>query len=109
MEINFTSNKSQFIDAKDAAIKRALEIIGIKGEKYAKALCPVDTGNLRNSISHDYDDDTVYIGTNVEYAPYQELGTSKMKATNGGKGYLRPAVHDHTSEYKHIVENELKS
>lgn len=108
MNVKVTSHKQEFIDAKDAAIERALEIIGIKAERYAKALAPVDTGNLRNSISHSHSEDTVYVGTNVEYAPYQEFGTSKMKATNGGKGYLRPSVQDHLSEYKHIVQNELK-
>lgn len=118
MNVDFTSNKNQFIDAKDAAIERALEIIGIKAEKYAKALAPVGTpestgkrgyrgGTLRNSISHDHDDDTVYVGTNVEYAPYQELGTRYMKAANNGKGYLRPAVQDHLYEYKNIVQSEL--
>lgn len=108
MDIKVTSNKQECIDAKDAAIKKALEIIGIKAEKYAKALAPVYTGNLKNSISHSQIKSTMYVGTNVEYAPYQEFGTSKMKATNGGKGYLRPAVQDHLSEYKHIVQNELK-
>lgn len=59
------------------AIGRALAKIGMTAENYAKALCPVDTGNLRNSITFDTDEDTVTIGTNVEYAPYIELGTGK--------------------------------
>lgn len=85
---------------------KALEMIGIKAEGYAKALCPVDTGNLRNSITHQVDlsVDGVYIGTNVEYGPYVELGTVKMKK----RPYLRPAIDNHMAEYKHIVENELK-
>ena len=49
------------------AIDRALEICGGKAESYAKELCPVDTGNLRNSITHQqYDDKTEVIGTSVE-------------------------------------------
>ena len=86
---------------------KALEMIGIKAEGYAKALCPVDTGNLRNSITHQVDlsVDGVYIGTNVEYGPYVELGTVKMQ---GGKPFIRPAIENHMSEYKQIATNELK-
>lgn len=83
----------------------ALEAVGLLGEGYAKRLCPVDTGRLRNSITHTADDDTAYIGTNVEYAAYVELGTSKTKA----QPYLKPAVQNHTQEYKLVFETYLKS
>lgn len=54
------------------AVLRALERIGEQAEGHAKYLCPVDTGRLRNSITHQVDKggDAVYIGTNTEYAPY---------------------------------------
>ena len=99
-----TDNSELIISEKDAAIIRALTIIGMKAEGYAKKLCPVDTGRLRNSISHATDEDTAYIGTNVEYAPYVELGTSRMKE----RPFLKPAALDHVDEYKAIVLNELK-
>ena len=47
----------------------------------------------------------VYIGTNVEYAPYQELGTIHMAA----QPFLKPAVADHANEFRKIFENELKN
>lgn len=55
-----------------AALLRGLEKIGQVAEGYAKKLCPVDTGNLRNSITHVVDEggDAVYIGTNSEYGAY---------------------------------------
>lgn len=55
-----------------AALLRGLEKIGLVAEGYAKKLCPVDTGNLRNSITHVVDEggDAVYIGTNSEYGAY---------------------------------------
>ena len=99
-----TDNSELIISEKDAAIIRALTIIGMKAEGYAKKLCPVDTGRLRNSISHATDEDTAYIGTNVEYAPYVELGTSRMEE----RPFLKPAALDHVDEYKAIVLNELK-
>ena len=42
---------------------------------------------------------TVYIGTNVEYAVYNELGTVKMKA----RPFLKPALSRHITEYRQII------
>ena len=64
-----TDNTEEFKSALQNAIERGLEAIGVTAEGYAKEDCPVDTGNLRNSISHAIKDKEVYIGTNVEYAP----------------------------------------
>lgn len=86
-----------------SAIARALERIGLAAEGYAKDLCPVDTGNLRNSITHTSDGKAAYIGTNVEYGKYVELGTVKMAA----QPYLRPAAADHGETYRNIVKDEL--
>lgn len=103
---DFTSNVPQALSGLKAAKERALEIIGGKAETYAKQICPVDTGNLRNSITHkQMDENTEVIGTNVEYAPYVELGTRKSKA----QPYLRPAAENHSAEYKSIMEHELKN
>ena len=47
----------------------------------------VDTGAMRNSISHQVDagDKSVYIGTNIEYAIYHELGTGIYLEGGGGR------------------------
>lgn len=91
-------------------IKIALELLGIAGENNAKfeitALGAVDTGNLRNSITHTTDDEYAYIGTNVEYAPYVEFGTSKHPEE---RPFLRNAIQNNQNEYRTIVENQLKS
>ena len=112
------------------AVLRALERCGEQAEGYAKDLAPVDTGNLRNSISHTVDEDELaaYIGSNVEYAAYVELGTGKY--TEGGRPtpwvyqddegkwhwtrgnpaqpFLAPAVKDHPQTYRDIIADELK-
>mgnify|MGYP000006852678 CR=1 FL=1 len=85
------------------AMQRALERIGMQAEGYAKDLCPVDTGNLRNSITHITDDKAAYIGTNVEYGKYVETGTVKMAA----QPFLGPAATEHTETYQNIVKDEL--
>lgn len=87
------------------AVSSALEKIGLMAEGYAKKKCPVDTGNLRNSITHQVDGDAVYIGTNVEYAPYVELGTSRQKA----QPFLRPAASEHGAQYRQVLKNALSS
>jgi len=104
MSVTFISHAKEVLSAEAAAKARALEIIGGKAESYAKKLCPVDTGRLRNSITHQQlDDNTEVIGTNVEYAPYVELGTRKMSA----KPFLRPAAEGHRAEYIEIIKAVL--
>lgn len=95
----------EILTAKEAAIALALEMIGIEAERYAKEYCPVDTGRLRNSITHTREgEETVLIGSNVEYAPYVEAGTSRMKP----RRFLKKAVFDHMSTYKEIAESCLR-
>ena len=68
-------------------------------------LYSVDTGRLRNSISHTVDDEAAYIGTNVEYAPYVELGARGRP----GVHMLQRSATEHTDEYKQIMEDALKN
>lgn len=111
MKVTVESHVIEVENYLDAAARRALEIVGLQAENYARNNAPKDTGRLQNSITSQLgpasDKPYVQIGTNVEYAPYQELGTSKMKACNGGRGFLRPAINDHMEEYKNIIEEEL--
>lgn len=127
--IFFTDNSREFLNAFDAAITRALERCGMQAEGYAKDLVPVDTGNLRNSITHKVSDDAVYIGSNNEYAAYVELGTGKYAQggrkdpwvyrddegrwhhTDGQRAqpYLKPAVADHKQTYRNIIKDELEN
>lgn len=105
MKFKMESDFSALIEeAAFSQIETALEKIGLMAERNAKIACPVDTGRLRNSISHTHDKNTAYVGTNVEYAPYVEMGTTNTKA----QPYLKPAIADHIQEYKSIVEQELK-
>ena len=67
--MGFVSHRAEYLSALKSAAARGLEICGGIAETYAKQLCPMDTGNLRNSISHaQKDEKTEVIGTNVEYA-----------------------------------------
>jgi hypothetical protein len=72
MSVEIHDNSKEVSAAIKAALLRGLEKCGLVAEGYAKKLCPVDTGNLRNSITHVVDEggDAVYIGTNSEYGAY---------------------------------------
>lgn len=132
MNVTFTDNSKEVLAEFEAACLRALEKCGLVAEGYAKKECrPVDTGNLRNSITHEVRDDekAAYIGSNSSYAVYVECGTGKYypggrqdpwvykdakgnwHLTHGQRAqpYLKPAVADHAKQYQGIIESELKS
>lgn len=95
-------------DAKKAAMNATVQnnlSIGIAVASQAKALAPVDMGQLRNSImwktlqakggndgaeglKSQPASNEVYVGSAVEHAVYQEFGTRYIP----GQPYLRPAI-----------------
>ena len=116
-------NTKEIIKATDEAIYNALDIIGNKAADYAAALAPVDTGNLKNSMTSEVsqDEKAVYIGTAVKYAPFVEFGHFQepgryvpaiekrlVREYVPGKPFLKPAIQNHIDEYKNILETELK-
>lgn len=116
-------NTKAILKATDEAIYNALDIIGNKAADYAAALAPVDTGNLKNSMTSEVSqgEKAVYIGTAVEYAPFVEFGHHQQKGRYvpaiekrlvrefvPGTPFLKPAIENHLDEYKHILETELK-
>lgn len=132
MSVEFKDNSSEVKSEFVKALLRGLEKCGLVAEGYAKKLCPVDTGNLRNSISHTVDEQepAAIIGTNNEYAPYVELGTGvyaegggrptpwvyqdakgNWHYTRGNKAqpFLKPAVAEHADKYREIIKNALEN
>lgn len=133
IDVEITDNSDEIAMLFAMACKRGLEKCGLTAEGYAKRLCDGfkhATGTLRNSITHQVDTgtQTVYIGSNLEYAPYVELGTGKYYPggrptpwvyqdahgnwhyTHGNRAqpYLKPAVADHAAQYRAILEDALK-
>lgn len=108
VSFNMKDNSAEVIAELNSRMTTILEALGIEAEGNAVTeitdLGAVDTGRLRGSISHAIDDDTAYVGTNVEYAPYVELGTYKMAA----RPFLKNAVANYTDDYKRIIEEGLK-
>ena len=105
MSYTYKDNTDEVLSALERAKKRGLEAIGLTAEGHAKKEAPVDTGRLRNSIIHATDEEAAYIGTNVEYAPYVELGARGRP----GVHMLQRAATEHTDEYKRIMEDAMKN
>lgn len=97
----------EVIEALGVAIARGLEAIGIEAESDAARLCPVDTGRLRNSITHTIDEDepAAIIGTSTEYALYVHEGVHGRP----GQPFLTDAVNQNADKYRQIFEASLKS
>lgn len=121
-------NSKEVIAAMNEQVEAAMVAIGLFLEGEAKIQIAndpkrIDTGRLRNSISfathtkqHSEADSpqdgnpnatpeekTVYIGTNVEYAPYVHEGTSRMLPNH----FLRNAVNQNINQCKNYLQNAL--
>lgn len=118
IEVTLTSNKDEILEALGVQLGQALIAVGMTAESNAKQEITkavydtpesksgyIRTGRLRNSISYAVDTDAgdVYIGSNVEYAPYVEFGTSKMRE----RPFLKPAAENYTSQYMELVREAL--
>lgn len=134
MEVIINDNTSQVLGELESKIQAALEACGNQAVSHAKqnitAASRVDTGAMRNSMSHLVQDDICYVGTNQEYAIYHEFGTGIYTEGGGGRKtpwkfqdssgewhwtrgikpihFLKNAIQDHVDEYKSIIENELE-
>lgn len=111
--INITDNSEEIKHFFQDQFERGLWAIGSTAEGYAKDELydghGLDTGRLRSSITFatekTQDGGEVYIGTNVEYAPYVEFGHHGF----GGYHYLKNAATTHSDEYKGLMEDSLKN
>lgn len=123
-DIEIIDHSREVIDAKNAAIARALEAIGQQAvgdvkekigepkvhtwsdKKHPLKRPSVDTGRLRNSITHQVQasEECVIIGTNLEYAEFVEKGTSRSPAYP----FLKPGIEENIKTYKEIAKEYLK-
>lgn len=88
----FAGALEQLFESEEGPVGKELARRAIKVENSAKRLCPVDTGRLRSSITHSIERDSeglvAFVGTDVNYALYVELGTRHTRA----QPFLRPAT-----------------
>lgn len=91
IKIEIQDNTDEFKKEIEEKVKTALEAVGMQAEGNAKLEIEnlprrVDTGLLRNSITHRViNENSVVIGSNTYYAVYVHEGTGKY-ATKGSTG-----------------------
>lgn len=110
--VRIVDHTSEVERALNNAFSRALEAVGLHLEGESKdelenAPRRIDTGNLRNSITHIVNDEekAVYVGTNVEYGIYVHEGTVKMEPNR----FLKNALEKNKNQIRTYFESQLKS
>lgn len=110
-------------------LQQMLEKACLLVENDAKQKCPVDEGQLRQSITHEVDGKDGYVGTNTTYAPYVEIGTGIFSSKGTGrqspwsfedaKGnwhttvgqkpqpFLKPALEKNRSKIVKLLDDEI--
>ena len=103
-----TNNSDIFLAAMQSQLEAAFEECGLDAEYWAAKDCPVDTGRLRASITHEVEgtgrDIKMVIGTNVEYAPFVEDGTSRQSP----QPFIKPSISNHISHYQQLIKSYLQ-
>jgi HK97 gp10 family phage protein len=99
--MNYTSYKQERQRELISKLTRGITKACLLVEGDAKRDCPVDTGRLRSSITHEVDtgEMTGYVETNVDYAPFVELGTYKMPA----QPFLFPALEQNKGKIQDML------
>lgn len=128
-------NSAEVLRELETKVEAALEACGNQAVSHAKSNITeagrVDTGAMRNSVSHQVQENTCYVGTNIEYAIYHEYGTGIY--ADDGKGrqtpwyyvdakgvghfthgmkpihFLKNALANHINEYREIIKQQLQS
>jgi len=106
--------KNKLKEQDDIIAKAVLES-ALLVERDAKDNCPVDTGRLRSSITHEVtkikgEPITAKVGSNVEYAPHVEFGYMR-NAKPRGVGtipFLYPALERNLTKIENIISNAIK-
>ena len=108
-EIKVTSYRKEREAEIMKGLQKSLEKVGALVERQAKINVSqttghprVQTGRLRASITHELDNDSVKIGTNVIYGKYLEFGTSRMPPYP----WLFPAVEMKRREIIEILKGK---
>lgn len=85
--MGFIDNSQAGKDAIKAATVEWLIQACMLVEGFAVSMVPVNTGNLKQSIGYQVDEQTLtgYVGANAQYAVYVEFGTGEFAENGQGR------------------------
>ena len=103
-------NTKEIEHAIDLAVEKALRAVGghlagEAGDELENSPRRVDTARLKNSITFNVDEDSVVVGTNVNYAIYVHEGTRRMTPNR----FLRNAMERNEDQIVKIIQDEFKN
>ena len=104
VKVKVTSRTKEVSAQFKKAVEKGLTAAALLVEGDAKLRAPVDTGNLRSSITHTVDGDKATVHTNVNYSEAVEFGTSRMAA----QPYLTPALLENKAKIQKVFESQIK-
>lgn len=100
----YESKVDVFLYRYKKVLKESLNELGETAVEEIKKETPVQTGNLKDNNYHDIKDDALFVYNTVEYAPYVEQGTYKMKPNP----FMRRAIINSRTKFTAILEKNLK-
>ncbi len=102
--VEIKSYKAERLKEISAQLKQGMTKACLLVERDAKINAPHKTGRLRSSITNrlEIEGDQLIgiVGTNVEYASFQEFGTSRMRA----HPFLFPALESNRNKIKDLLK-----
>lgn len=112
IELEVKNNVSDVSKRLMNALEKAGIAIGADATGFMADNCPVNTGNLINSLGavHDVHEDSVdvYIGSKgVDYAIYVEEGN--YHHINGTNHFIRKSATEHSDVYRKRLKDALRS
>lgn len=126
--VKVTDNSAKVKLEYEKAQARSLKEIGMVAQGYAVKLVMVRSSTLKQGIKYVVEKKEVYIGTDVPWGKWNELGTGLYAAGGDGRKtpwvykdadgfhwtagmrprpFLVPAATQHNDEYRNIIINEF--
>lgn len=105
MSVKYNSYLKDVVKSIEKSMGKALHDSGGKLAGKVSSVAPVDTGELRDSVDYDVDNDKLelMIGAQAKHAPAIELGTSKAKA----QPFLEVTVKNNIKDIVESIERNL--
>ncbi len=108
MSVNFTDNSPEILAELERKKAMALRAMGGAGEGFVKEeiteMGAVDTGRMRNDVTHQEDSDSTTIGLATSYAIFVHEGSRGR----GGRPFLRNGILDNKKQFEQLAKTILE-